>query len=220
MTAIIKKPFYLRPPLNVLFDRRKLLELAPWDVNVAFLLATFLKQMEESGQIDFRASGAALNSSALIYLMKSKLLLEHKEQQSPKAQQDFLPPPIPLPFRHGLTSTTIQHLLEALDAILRVEKNLCSSKAVKAESPLTALEILPQPSSCLMNVELQMEELYGSLVERVKGAGIIEFSALVKGMKRLNAVRTFILLLFLAQRGKVNLLQDEESGEIYIVLGT
>jgi chromatin segregation and condensation protein Rec8/ScpA/Scc1 (kleisin family) len=64
-----------------------------------------------------------------------------------------------------------------------------------------------------------MEKLYANLSERVKGAGIVEFSNLIKGMMRLEAIRTFILLLFLAQEGKVDLWQNEESEEIYITVG-
>jgi chromatin segregation and condensation protein Rec8/ScpA/Scc1 (kleisin family) len=70
-----------------------------------------------------------------------------------------------------------------------------------------------------MEIELQMEKLYNSLLERVKGTGIIEFSTLIKGLTRLEAIRTFILLLFLAQNERLNLWQDEESEEIYITLG-
>jgi len=104
MAATIKKPFYLRPPWNVLFEFRKLEKLTPWNINIAYLLTTFLEEMEKAGQIDFRASGVALDSSALIYLMKSKLLLKLEEPPPPpKAPQDFLPPPLFLPLRHELT---------------------------------------------------------------------------------------------------------------------
>jgi chromatin segregation and condensation protein Rec8/ScpA/Scc1 (kleisin family) len=40
----------------------------------------------------------------------------------------------------------------------------------------------------------------------------------VKGSERLEAIRTFIILLFLAQRCKVGLWQDLELSEIYITL--
>jgi chromatin segregation and condensation protein Rec8/ScpA/Scc1 (kleisin family) len=53
----------------------------------------------------------------------------------------------------------------------------------------------------------------------VRGAGIIQFSTIIKGLTRLEAIRTFILLLFLAQEGKVSLWQDEETEEIYITIG-
>jgi len=219
-SATIKKPFYLRPPWNILFEFHKLEKLTPWNINVAYLLATFLEEMEKTGRVDFRASGVALDSSALIYLMKSKLLLKLEEPPPPaKPPQDFLPPPLFLPLRHELTSTTIRHLLEVLDDVLKGEKLVHFEKAVEEPLLPTPSEILPQLDMYLMEIELQMKTLYTSLSERVKGTGIIEFSTLIKGVGRLEAIRTFIILLFLAQERRINLWQDEETEEIYITVG-
>jgi chromatin segregation and condensation protein Rec8/ScpA/Scc1 (kleisin family) len=220
MASIIKKPFYLRPPWNILFDFRKLEKLTPWNVNITYLLTSFLEEMERAGQIDFRASGVALDSSALIYLMKSKLLLKLEEPPPPpRPPQDFLPPPLLLPLRHELTSTTIRHLLEVLDDVLKGEKLVRFEKAVAEPILPTPSEILPQLDIYLMEIELQMEKLYDSLSEKVKGTGIIEFSTLIKGVERLEAIRIFIVLLFLAQNGRVKLWQNEETEEIYIAVG-
>jgi len=218
-SATLKKPFYLRPPCNILFEFHKLEKLTPWNINIAFLLTTFLEEMKKTGRVDFRASGVALDSSALIYLMKSKLLLKLEEPPPPpKPPQDFLPPPLFLPLRHELTSTTIRNLLEVLDDVLKGEKLIRLEKAVAEPILPTPSEILPQLDIYLMEIERQMETLYTSLVERVKGTGIIEFSSLIKSVGRFEAIRTFILLLFLAQDGRVNLWQEEESEEIYIVV--
>jgi chromatin segregation and condensation protein Rec8/ScpA/Scc1 (kleisin family) len=219
-SALAKKPFYLHPPWNILFEFHKLEKLTPWNVNVAHLLTSFLEQMERSGQVDFRASGVALDSSALIYLMKSRLLLKLEEPPPPaKAPQDFLPPPLFLPLRHELTSTTIHNLLEALDDVLKGEKLIRPEKGVEAPLLPTPSEILPQLDFYLMEIELQMEKLYANVSDMVKGAGIVEFSSLIKGVTRLEAIRTFILLLFLAQEGKVGLWQNEDCQEIYITVG-
>ena len=184
------------------------------------MLASFLEHMERTGEIDFRASGVALDSSALIYLMKSKLLLELEEPPlPPKGPQDFLPPPLFLPLRHELTSTTIKNLLEVLDDVLKGERLVHLEKAIVQSVLPTPSEILPQIDLYLMEIERQMERLYASLSERVKGAGLIELSTLVKGVGRLEAIRTFILLLFLAQDGRINLWQNEDTGEIYITIG-
>ena len=217
-SATIKKPFYLRPPWNILFEFHKLEKLTPWNINIAYLLTTFLEEMKKTGQVDFRASGVALDSSALIYLMKSKLLLKLEEPPPPKPPRDFLPPPLFLPLRHELTSTTIRHLLEVLDDVLKSEKLTRLAKTLPEPILPTPSEILPQLDLYLMEIELQMEELYTSLSQRVKGTGIIEFSTLVKGVMRLEAIRIFILLLFLAQDGRVDLWQDEETEEIYITI--
>jgi chromatin segregation and condensation protein Rec8/ScpA/Scc1 (kleisin family) len=209
----------MRPPWNILFDFHRLERLTPWNINIAYLLASFLDEMERMGQIDFRASGIALDSSALIYLMKSKLLLKLEEPPPPKTPKEFLPPPLFLPLRHELTSTTIRQLLEVLDDVLKGEKLLRLEKPVSEPILPAPSEVLPQFDLYLMEIELQMEKLYNSLVERVKGTGIIEFSTLIKGMERLEAIRAFILLLFLAQDLKVNVWQDEETEEIYITVG-
>ena len=215
-----RKPFYLLPPWNILFEFHKLEKLAPWNINIAYLLTSFLDRMEKTGQVDFRASGVALDSSALIYLMKSKLLLKLEEPPPPpKAPQDFLPPPLFLPLRHELTSTTIRNLLEVLDDVLKGESLIHFEKTVAQNVLPTPSDILPELDLYMMEVELQMEKLYTSLSDRVKGAGLIEFSTLINGAGRLEAVRTFILLLFLAQEGKINLWQNEETEEIYITVG-
>jgi chromatin segregation and condensation protein Rec8/ScpA/Scc1 (kleisin family) len=220
MATPLRRPFYLRPPWNILFEISKLEKLTPWNVNIAYLLQSFLSEMERMGKVDFRASGVALDSSALIYLMKSKLLLTLQEPPaSPKTPQDFVPPPLFLPLRHELTSTTIRHLLEVLDDVLKGEKLILLDRVV-AQPVLPAVsDILPQLDIFMMEIELQIEKLYALLLEKVKGAGIIEFSTLVKGIARIEAVRAFILLLFLAQDGKVSLWQNEETEEIYIAVG-
>lgn len=216
----VKKPFYMHPPWNILFEIHRLEKIPPWNINIAYLLTSFLKEMEKLGYVDFRASGVALDSSALVYLMKSQLLLKLEQPPAPPKQPiDFVPPPLFLPLRYELTSTTIQHLLEVLDEVLKSEK-LIPQENVDANSIIaTPSDILPQFEIYLMEIELQMEKLYNMLLEMVKGSGIIEFSTLIRGCSKLEAIRKFILLLFLAQDGKVNLWQDEETEEIYITVG-
>lgn len=218
--TVAKKPFYMRPPINILFDINRLEKLTPWNVNIAFLLKQFLLEMERMGKVDFRASGVALESSAVIYLMKSKLLLTLQEPPAPpKAPTDFVPPPLFLPLRHELTSTTIQHLLEVLDEVLKGEKFATIDKVVSQPVLPQASDLMPQFDKFMAELESQMDKLYAHLLDMVKGAGIIQFSNLVKGLMRIEAVRTFILLLFLAQDGLVTLWQDEETEEIYITVG-
>jgi chromatin segregation and condensation protein Rec8/ScpA/Scc1 (kleisin family) len=210
----------MRPPINILFDINRLEKLTPWNVNIAFLLRQFLSEMERMGKVDFRASGVALDSSALIYLMKAKLLMTLQEPPAPpKAPTDFVPPPLFLPLRHELTSTTIQHLLEVLDEVLKGEKFATIDKLVSQPVLPQASDLMPQFDKFMAELESQMDKLYAHLLDIVKGAGIIQFSNLVKGLVRIEAVRRFILLLFLAQDGLITLWQDEETEEIYITVG-
>ena len=220
-TAPLRRPFYLRPPWNILFEISKLEKLTPWNVNIAYLLRSFLTEMERTEKVDFRASGVALDSSALIYLMKSKLLLTLQEPPVlPKAPTDFVPPPLFLPLRHELTSTTIEHLLEVLDDVLKGEKLLSLHHVVEQHPVLPAVtDLLPQFDRFIAELGLQVDKLYAILCEKVQGQGIIDFTTLSKGATRIEALRMFIYLLFLAQSGLVSLWQNEETEELYIAVG-
>ncbi len=223
-SAPMRRPFYLRPPWNILFEISKLEKLTPWNVNIAYLLRTFLLEMEKNSpeKVDFRASGVALDSSALIYLMKSKLLLTLQEPPPPlqKVPTDFVPPPLFLPLRHELTSTTIQHLLEVLDDVLKGEKLLALNHMVEQHPVLPAVtDLLPKFDRFIAELEFEVDKLYAMLVEKTGGQGIIDFTTLSKGATRIEALRMFIYLLFLAQDGLVSLWQNEETEELYIAVG-
>lgn len=214
----MKKPFFLTPPWNILFEIHKLEKVKPWNVNISFLLTSFLDEMQKQDEVDFRASGVALDSSAFIYLMKSKLLLKLEEPPAPpKPSPGFIPPPIFLPLRYELTSTTIEQLLEALDTVLKGEKLLPSKPRLEPVLP-PPIEIMPQIDRYLMEIENLMEKLYSDMLHLVKGKQFLRFSKLVLDKNRLEAIRTFILLLFLAQKQKIWLWQEEEFGEVLISL--
>jgi segregation and condensation protein A len=223
-TVPIRRPFYLRPPWNILFELSKLEKLTPWNVNIDYLLRSFLLEMEKSSpeKVDFRASGVALDSSALIYLMKSKLLLTLQDPPSPppKIPTDFVPPPLFLPLRHELTSTTIQHLLEVLDEVLKGEKLLALNHVVEQHPVLPAVtDLLPKFDKFIAELEFEVDKLYALLCQKVNGQGIVDFTTLSRGATRIEALRMFIYLLFLAQDGLVSLWQNEETEELYIGVG-
>ena len=217
MSSSMEKPFYFQPPWNILFELHRLQKIMPWNVNISFLLRSFLDEMEKRGEIDFRASGVALDSSTTIYLMKSKLLLKLEEPPPPpKAPPGFLPPPLFLPLRYELSSTTIHHLLKVLDEVLKGERLVPSEP--RLEPVLPTPEVLPPVDLYLMEIEERMENLYNFLCQLASEAKLIVFSKVVVGLEKLEAVKMFIILLFLAQRGTVYLWQEEDFGGLYITI--
>jgi len=216
MAQSMEKPFYFQPPLSILFEIHRLEKIMPWDVNISFLLQTFLEEMEHRGEVDFRASGVALDSSSTIYLMKTKLLLKLEEPPPPpKSPPDFVPPPIFLPLRYELSSTTLENLLDVLDEVLRGE----SIRPPPQPQPvLPTPEIIPPIDVYLLEIEERMKIVYSQLCQLAGKGDLIGFSKLVAGLEKLEAVKTFIILLFLAQRGKIGLWQEEDTEELYITV--
>jgi chromatin segregation and condensation protein Rec8/ScpA/Scc1 (kleisin family) len=216
MSKSMEKPYYFRPPLSILFEIHRLEKVMPWDVNIAYLLKTFLDEMEQHGEVDFRASGVALDSSTTIYLMKTKLLLKLEEPPPPpKSTPEFVPPAMFLPLRYELSSTTLENLLDVLDEVLKGE----TSRPPPMPQPiLPTPEILPPVDLYLLEIDKHMKIIYAQLLQLAREGELIAFSKLVAGLEKIEAVKTFIILLFLAQRGKIGLWQEEEMEELYITV--
>lgn len=213
----LEKPFWLMPPWAVLFDLIRLQKVRPWDVNLNYLLTTLLGEMRRRGFVDFTASGIALLSSATIYRMKSELVLELQEPPRPPVERpvEFMPPPVELPFRYEYTSTTIENILKALEEALK------SETAVQLQPKLTPITPAPpmvqEIDDFMVDIDKRIEEMY-SRIAALAPRGKIPLSDLDDGLSKLESIRVFILVLFLACNGRVQLWQEEEFGEIYVSL--
>lgn len=213
-----EKPFWLQPPWMILFDIIRLHRVKPWDVNLSHLLTTLLTEMRRRGYIDFTASGIALLSSATIYRMKTELILKMEAPppvQVPKPPE-YLPPPIQMPFRYEYTSTTIEQLLDSLEETLKVEPEMMEKLKLKPITPPPPS--IPELDQFMVDIEEQIEQMHGKIISMIGGKRYISFAEVATGLKRLEIVRAFIMLLFLACREKLQLWQEEEFGEIYISL--
>jgi chromatin segregation and condensation protein Rec8/ScpA/Scc1 (kleisin family) len=210
--VVKKKPYYLREPWEILFKDTKLDKASPWSIDLVYLLTTLLEEMNRVG-IDFRIAGTAINSSVLIYLKKAELLLKMEEPpQAPPDKPDvYVPPPLNLPFRFEFTTTSVSDLIAALEKALTEERRSVTPK----------LPVLPTPIPDFLDMEaylLEIEERANNLLERIVGMGVGPFSFfdLIEDRNLLAVVRTFMMLLFLAQREKIDLYQDEEETDILI----
>lgn len=211
-----EKPYYLRQPWDVLFKETKLEKVSPWSVDLVLLLTTLLQEMEKAG-IDFRLAGTAINSSVLIYLKKAEMLLKMEElpKQVEEKPDVYVPPALPLPFRFEHTTTTVNDLIEALEKALTEKSKNLSPK----------LPILPPPipdfldiEEYLLEIETRSDELFERINERYNESGDLRLNELIYGLEWLEVIRVFMMLLFLAQRLRIELYQPEDENDIIISL--
>jgi chromatin segregation and condensation protein Rec8/ScpA/Scc1 (kleisin family) len=214
------KPFWLRPPWIVLFDLLKLRDVRPWDVNLALLLNSLLDEMRTRGVIDFKASGIALLSSATIFRMQSELILELQEpsrgSRPPEEPEEYVPTPIQLPYRFEFSSTNMESLIQALEEVLVTgQQPSPAPRLVDVPSVLSDVQVLDE---FLVDIEKRIDDLHLQITRLLSGTDVVTLSSLLVDQERIEQIRCFILLLFLASRGDVTLRQDEGSEEIYIAL--
>jgi chromatin segregation and condensation protein Rec8/ScpA/Scc1 (kleisin family) len=211
-----QKPYYLRQPWDILFRENKLERVSPWNINLVLLLASLLEEMEQEG-IDFRLAGIAIQSSVLIYFKKAEMLLKMEELPTPEDEREdvYLPPALPLPFRFEHTTTTVNDLIEALERAL----------TERSHSIKPILPILPMPipdfldaEDYLLEIENRSDSLFEEIMWRTQSGAALRLTELIYGQGFLEVVRIFMMLLFLAQRMKINLTQSEEEIDIDITI--
>ena len=101
--------------------------------------------------------------------------------------------------------------MNVLDEVLKGE----SLRPPKMPEPiLPTPEVLPPLDMYLLQIEDHMKTLYEQLCQIVGTGELLSFSKLTAGLTKIEAVKTFIILLFLAQRGKIGLWQEEDIDEL------
>ena len=213
----LSKPFWLRPPYLILFDLLRLHRIKPWDVDITALLNSFLGEMKKNGYIDFSASGTALLSSSVVHRMKSEIVLKMEEPPKPPIPKpnEEVPPPLPFPLRFEYTSTSVAEILRTLQEVLANEKAVLAKKPFMLSPP----SVFEQFDEFLANIEENIETYYGHLIKLSIRGLPLSFRKMVEGQTFLEAVRVFIMLLFLANQKKILLTQNEGDSDLYIRLG-
>jgi len=213
----MEKPFWLNPPFSILFDLLRISKLKPWQIKLTEILNDFLNKMKEFGEIDFPASGIALLSSSIIHRMKSESILEMEEPPKlPQTKPEELNlPPLPPPLiKFEYAPISISEILKALEKALEKERKASLIKN-EALSPPAVIENLDE---FLLNIKDYVNKFYFTLASKAEAGKPIYFTELIQGQSLLQIIRCFLMLLFLANEGKIIIAQEEEEKDIKILL--
>jgi len=202
-------PFWATPPYILLTDVLQLDKVEPWNVDVGKLVVGFLNEMKRMGDIDFRISGNALYSASVIFMRKTRDLV----------QLGILPPEveddeeleIPLirpPFRLTNRRVTIKELLIAMDHMMTkgVRRRSTPTKrlARTKTDPITFTMNIDQA-----NIEETIADVYSDLQKILKVGESSKFTEILMNNTRKEIVRVFFSILFLFARGFIDMWMDE-----------
>jgi len=148
--------------------------------------------------------------------MKSELILKMEEPPRPPLARptDYVPPPLVFPLRYEYTTTSLDEVLKGLLDVLKAERLLPQSVALASRTP----EVFEQADDFLVKIEDNIKAFLARLFKLGEKGSRMSFLRLLGKGDVLEAVRMFIMLLFLAADGKVALSQDREFGDIGIEL--
>jgi segregation and condensation protein A len=209
------------PPLNLLFNTALLGKQNVWEINISTLLELLLKIINSSGKKDLRICGIAAWSSTLIYRLKvesifqlEKLSLEKKNFTSSIEKEIPVLKLIDFPFR--LSSTypiSLEDLLNVLENIISSlhNPNLKRRNLVQLE-PIEIFDF----DHYLVKFEKILEEKEAFIMHSLTVTESILFSKFIDKLDRLEVARIFIALLHLAMKGKIDIVQIDDSSDIEI----
>jgi len=212
-------PFWLQPPWSFLLDSLKASKLSPWDIDIAYLVSSFLQKMYELGVIDFRISGRALLSASIILRLKTQQLLEvNTAPELTEEEKELILPPLEMPLRLTSRKITLDELLVALERVLLQgeEKAGGAKQSEKMASYITPLVFELEPD--MVNVEQSINETLQRILNLSSANPVIRFSQLLSEKTCKEVVRILLSCLHLANRGRIMVWQEEEFGEIFITL--
>jgi segregation and condensation protein A len=205
-------PFWATPPYILLTDVLQLDKVEPWNVDVGKLVVGFLDEMKRLGDIDFRISGNALYSASVIFMRKTRELVELGllPPDEEDEEGELVIPLIRPPFRLTNRRVTLEELLVAMDHVLSKgtrqrtapTKRKYSSKA----DPLTFQMNVDQA-----NIEETIADVYEDLCRIMKVGDVSKFVDVLMNNTRQEIVRVFFSLLFLFARAYIDIWMDDDS---------
>ncbi|MFP3279270.1 MAG: ScpA family protein [Candidatus Micrarchaeota archaeon] len=204
---------------DLLIDLVRKNELDPWNVDIIEIADKYIEAVKELKVLDLRIpANIILAASILLHFKSEALYLElegkQEDEEAEETTQRIIPEIPQLSFRLRLPpkrKVTLAELIQALDEAMKI-------KEVK-EQKRNEVFTLPIKFEN-KDIELELNRVLQEIKMSVDEKGMTTFSSLAKISKGNDIlVDLFVPLLYLANREKIILLQEQFFGEIIIVLG-
>ena len=181
----------------------------PMNLDIVKLADTFMLYMQRLKTFDFRIPARFILIAAILLRMKCEILLEEEEKKITEQREaekididaPLLAPPVE---RKPTRKVTMDELIGALGKAFEFREK----KEGKELRMRRAVETLIEPEE---DIELRISRIF----DRILSYRAVKLAELVP-WKRKAIVDTFIPLLHLLQRGKVECEQEEFFKDIYI----
>jgi len=205
-------------PIDILLQLVTMGKVDPWNIDIVDITEKYIERIREMQDLDLRVSARAILAASILLRMKTEALLYTKEDDGEEQKEEErirvdVDPYVP-PLRRAERYYTLDDLIEALmDALEETEKRKPKKKKeVKIEEEIFVVD------DFRVDIEKHVNKLYEIVRELYSNTrDKIAFWELVFDPSPKIVARTFLYLLFLANMGKIELIQEEPFGEIFVV---
>lgn len=219
---------------TMLFELIRQEGMNPWDVDVSLLSKKYIQMLSKMKELNFRISGKVVLAAALLLRIKSyklvgedmdeldRLMTAQPEEElegfyddierdfsfTPQEEEYDLMPKTPQPRKRKVS---VYDLVSALNQALEVRERRVLRSIPPARIELPARKI---------DMTARIKNVYQRVVDFFAMKQRLTFDELVASDAKEDRISTFIPLLHLANhdQNKIDLIQNEQFGEIEIVL--
>src|SRR5438046_10504411 len=137
--------------------------------------------------------------------------IEQPPQPPPVRATEYVPPPLAFPIRYQSTTTSLEEVLKGILEVLKAERLM---PVGTSQLVSTTPAVFEQADDWLVKIAEEMKAFYNRLMKETVRDRTSSFLKLLGDGDAVQAVRMFIMLLFLPFDGKNGLNQMEEFGDI------
>jgi segregation and condensation protein A len=206
---------------TILIDLVKSNKMNPWDIDLVELANRYFQKIQALEKADLKLPANAILASTILLKFKARTIkissIEDEEEttkEMTKEEIQFFEQNIP-ELRHGRQlrtgKITLDELVSNIEAILEKTKQRGN---ILREKEIPEFKIMLNQ----VNIEKKIEETYLLIQKKADSQGITRFSQLITEKTPIEMVNVFIPMLFLTNKGKINIWQEEFWREIFIAL--
>ncbi|MDD2777289.1 MAG: ScpA family protein [Methanocellales archaeon] len=212
-------------PVEILVELASKGEIDPWNIDIIDVTDKFLKKLEELKQLDLRVSGRTLLYASMLLRMKSEVLIDKKQEdedfewelfgfQPDYFQTDEYPSLHPRIRRESKRPVTLSELIDEL-------KKAMDRKERSNKRRLIKVECMPTPEDVLKiaheeDIEGMIQTIRSKLNKKFQKQDRVMFDELIEERTPSCIIRTYVPLLFMADRKQIWLEQKELFGDLYV----
>lgn len=206
-------------PVNILFSPSSVAKKNVWEIDLIQILNLLINILEKSGKKDLKVAGMAALSSSLIYRMKVESIFALQKaamEKKPMHQRtDVNIDLIDIPYRHESTYPV------SLDDLLGLLQNLIGTIANPKSRRSKQVDIEPIEAPDFQEYFISLESIIGKyedlVMKKISLTGFDLLQNIISELDKVDSIRCFFAILFLARDQKVDLEQIEDDIKITLI---
>ena len=206
-------------PVSILFDPEGVKKKDIWEIDLIQILSLLIKILEKTDKKDLRVAGMAALSSSLIYRLKVENIFALQkaaiENKPVRQRTDVDIQMLDIPYRHEATyPVSLNELLDLLENLIGTIANPRERRTNQLK--FEPLEV-PDFKKYFNNLENIIGQYQDLILKKLETTGSSLLGSITQDLDKIDSIRRFFAILFLARDEKVDLLQVDDDIKVTLI---